>query len=142
MRSRHLCNKLQRILIVGDEDAIGDDDGVHVLSTCPVATWWSPTPEKREWNSHENKFDLITLDIDLTDINGFEIYSNSNKSIILAHTPVVFVFGRPCEQDIQRGLELRAVDYITKPFGVEFVPRLLSHIQGKNQFNSSVGETI
>jgi DNA-binding response OmpR family regulator len=41
--------------------------------------------------------------------------------------------GRPLEKDIQRGLELGAVDYITKPFGVEFAPRLLSHInKGKN----------
>jgi DNA-binding response OmpR family regulator len=32
-------------------------------------------------------------------------------------------------EDQQHGLELGAVDYITKPFGLEFAPRLLSHIK-------------
>jgi len=48
-------------------------------------------------------------------------------------TPIVFVSGRPLEQDIQRGLDAGAVDYIVKPFETfEFAPRLLAHIE-RNQ---------
>ncbi len=46
--------------------------------------------------------------------------------------PVVFVTGRYAEQDIQRSLEAGAVNYVKKPFGVEFADRLLSHIKNRN----------
>lgn len=77
----------------------------------------------------ERKFDLIALDIDLPDINGFDICWEIKQRHFSRQTPVVFVSGRLCNQDIKRGLELGAVDYITKPFGMEFVPRLLSHVR-------------
>lgn len=77
----------------------------------------------------KNKFDLIALDIDLPDINGFEICQEIKQLHFSRQTPVVFVSGRPCKQDIERGLKLGAVDYITKPFRMEFAPRLLSHIK-------------
>ncbi len=133
-------NKL-KILIVEDDTPLAMMM-VHVLTRAGCDVVVANTGRKGMELAQENKFDIITLDIDLTDINGFEICRELKQKHHSRHTPVVFVSGRPCEQDIQRGLELRAVDYITKPFGVEFVPRLLSHIQGKNQFNSSVGETI
>jgi DNA-binding response OmpR family regulator len=77
----------------------------------------------------ERKFDLIALDIDLPDINGFEILMEIKQRHFSRQTPVVFVSGRPCKQDIERGIELGAVDYITKPFGMEFASRLLSHVK-------------
>ncbi|MGH7976843.1 MAG: response regulator transcription factor [Limisphaerales bacterium] len=79
----------------------------------------------------EKKFDLIALDIDLPDINGFEICREIKQRHFSRQTPVVFVSGRPCKQDIERGLKLGAVDFIPKPFGVEFARRLLSHIKAK-----------
>jgi DNA-binding response OmpR family regulator len=43
-------------------------------------------------------------------------------------TPIVFVSGQPCEQDVQQGLELGAADYITKPFEMtDFIFRIISH---------------
>jgi two-component system response regulator VanR len=77
----------------------------------------------------EKKFDLIALDIDLPDINGFEICWEIKQRHFSRQTPIVFVSGRPCQKDIKRGLELGAVDYIPKPFGMEFASRLLSHIK-------------
>jgi DNA-binding response OmpR family regulator len=79
--------------------------------------------------ARENKFDLITLDVDLPDISGFEICSELKQRHLSYHTPIVFVSGRPCENDRQRGLDLGAVDYITKPFDArDFVSRLLSQV--------------
>lgn len=73
-------------------------------------------------------FDLITLDVDLPDMNGFEICHHLKENPFF-QTPIIFISGRPLEQDIQRGLKLGAVDYITKPFErSEFKRRLFSHI--------------
>ncbi|ODU24177.1 MAG: hypothetical protein ABS95_02165 [Verrucomicrobia bacterium SCN 57-15] len=77
------------------------------------------------------QFDLITSDIDLPDIDGFEICSRLKNHAELRHTPVVLVTGRFSEEDVRRGREVGAADYITKPFDlVSFLSRLLSHIKG------------
>jgi DNA-binding response OmpR family regulator len=48
---------------------------------------------------------------------------------------VIFVSGRLGEQDLQHGLEAGAVDYIPKPFGVEFASKLLSHIREEREIS-------
>jgi putative two-component system response regulator len=78
------------------------------------------------------KFDLIVLDLDLPDMNGFEICDDLKQRHISKHTPIVFISFKPSLEDQQRGLEFGAVDYIPKPFDVEFAPRLLSHIKTKS----------
>jgi len=77
-------------------------------------------------------FDLITLDVDLPDGNGFELCSRLKQHSRLCDTPIIFVSGRCTLEDQQRGLDVGAADYITKPFETfEFVTRLLSHIKAK-----------
>ncbi len=71
----------------------------------------------------------VTLDIDLPGISGLEVCRELKERHLTRHTPVAFVTGRLADQDVQRGFEVGAVDYITKPFGAEFAARLLSHIK-------------
>ncbi len=67
-------------------------------------------------------FDLIILDISLPDGNGFDLYENVIKS---KNIPVIFLTARDEEDDIVKGLELGAEDYITKPFSTkELIARM------------------
>lgn len=76
------------------------------------------------------KFDLITSDVDLPDMNGFEVCTRLKNDAELRDTPVVLVTGRFSEEDVRRGREVGAADYITKPFDLlSFLSRLLSHIK-------------
>lgn len=79
--------------------------------------------------AQELRFDLIVLDIDLPDVTGFDVCKELKQRHFTCKTPIVFISGRLLEEDVQRGFKLGAVDYITKPFGVEFASRLLSHIK-------------
>jgi DNA-binding response OmpR family regulator len=46
--------------------------------------------------------------------------------------PVIFVSGRPYEEDQQRARELGAVDYILKPFEItDFIFRIKSHAKAR-----------
>ena len=75
-------------------------------------------------------FDLISTDVDLPEMSGFEICSRLKQNPQLRHTPVVIVSGRSGDGDLQRGRELGAADYITKPFVLRnLVSRLLSHVE-------------
>jgi CheY-like chemotaxis protein len=82
--------------------------------------------------ARDGDFDLITLDVDMPGISGFEVCRRLKQDPVLRQTPAVFVSGRSCDEDIHHGLALGAVDYITKPFdALAFVPRVLSHILPK-----------
>lgn len=77
-------------------------------------------------------FDLITLDIDLPGGNGFEIFARLKKLPRWQNPPVIFVSGRPYEEDQQRARELGAVDYILKPFEItDFIFRIKSHAKAR-----------
>lgn len=59
--------------------------------------------------------DLIILDINLPDGNGFEFLKNFRET---SDTPVIVLTANDLETDEIRGLELGADDYITKPFSL------------------------
>ena len=74
--------------------------------------------------------DLILLDINLPDMNGFEICEVIKADSEIRHIPVIFMTALPDLHSKVRGLELGAVDYITKPFqSQEVLARIRNHLQ-------------
>ena len=63
-----------------------------------------------------NNIDLIILDITLPDGNGFSLYENVIKAL---NIPTIFLTAKDEENDIVKGLEIGAEDYITKPFSTK-----------------------
>ncbi len=61
----------------------------------------------------EDQPDLIVLDVNLPKLDGFAVCRRIREQ---AETPIVLLTVRDEEDDIVRGLELGADDYITKPF--------------------------
>jgi DNA-binding response OmpR family regulator len=83
------------------------------------------------------RFDVITLDMDLPDIKGFEICRELKRRHISRNTPIIFVTGQPHEENRQRALELGAADYIEKPFDMsDFIFRIATHAR-KSQLNET-----
>ena len=76
-----------------------------------------------------NRFDLITLDVDLPGMTGLGILQELRQRHISRRTPIVMISGRATEEDRQHALELGATDYITKPFpAVDLIYRIMSHV--------------
>jgi DNA-binding response OmpR family regulator len=118
-----------RILIVEDEMPVAMMM-LFLLTRADCEVKVATTGKKAMQMAEEENFDLITLDVDLPDGNGFEICSRLKENPQLRDIPIIFVSGRSCLEDQQHGLDVGAADYITKPFGTfEFAPRLLSHIK-------------
>jgi CheY-like chemotaxis protein len=59
---------------------------------------------------------LILLDIMMPDLNGFQFLSIYRKDEENARVPVVILSCLAEEADVLKGLDMGAVDYITKPF--------------------------
>lgn len=77
--------------------------------------------------AESGRFDLISTDVDLPGMNGFEICSRLKRNPQLHHIPVLFVSGRSEESDLRRGREAGAAGYITKPFNLtSFTAQILA----------------
>ena len=59
--------------------------------------------------------DLILLDIMMPGMDGYEVCTRLKADSLTRHIPVMFLTAKSEEADEQRGLDLGAVDYITKP---------------------------
>jgi len=73
--------------------------------------------------------DLILLDVQLPDMDGFQILAQLKSDPRTQEIPVIFITAMDAEADEARGLEAGAVDYITKPFAPAIVKaRINTHI--------------
>lgn len=74
--------------------------------------------------------DLILLDVNMPRMDGFEACAELKSRPETRDTPVIFLTAQGGLDDVVRGFELGAVDYITKPFNiVELLVRVRTHIQ-------------
>ena len=60
--------------------------------------------------------DLILLDVDMPDMSGFDVCRILKNDTELQTIPIIFLSGSGGPQDKVRGLDLGAVDFVTKPF--------------------------
>ncbi|MDR1292628.1 MAG: response regulator, partial [Clostridiales Family XIII bacterium] len=70
--------------------------------------------------------DLILLDIEMPDMNGYEAIKQLKGDKRYADIPVIFVTAKTDEGSELEGLALGAIDYVTKPFSA---PLLLKRIE-------------
>ncbi|MFW6046484.1 MAG: EAL domain-containing protein [Candidatus Woesearchaeota archaeon] len=76
--------------------------------------------------------EIILLDIQMPNMDGYEVIKKIKKSEHLCNIPVIFVTGRNTMEDEEEGLSLGAVDYITKPFYPSIVhARIKTQIENK-----------
>ncbi|RTR38423.1 diguanylate cyclase [Shewanella canadensis] len=59
--------------------------------------------------------DLILLDVVMPEMDGYEVCRKLKANPHTQHVPIIFVTGRDSDDEEEYGLQLGAVDYITKP---------------------------
>jgi two-component system alkaline phosphatase synthesis response regulator PhoP len=62
------------------------------------------------------RFDAIVLDLMLPDIDGYEIARNLRENWETASIPILMLTARVTEQEVLRGFQSGADDYVRKPF--------------------------
>ncbi len=78
------------------------------------------------------KPDLILLDIVMPDIDGYKICARIKAQESVRHIPVIFLTALSDMAEEAHGLELGAIDYLTKPFSPSLVRvRVRNHIELK-----------
>jgi phosphoserine phosphatase RsbU/P len=77
-------------------------------------------------------YDLVLLDVDMPEMNGFDTCKAMRMTEHLKEIPVIFLTSLTDNKNLITGFEVGAHDYLTKPFNVEeLLARVETHIQLK-----------
>jgi len=83
------------------------------------------------------KIDLILLDVMMPDINGLDLCKSLKSKDKTRHIPVIFLTAKYGVDDIKKGFDVGAVDYVAKPFNIEeLLSRVNTHLQLKSYQNN------
>ncbi len=124
---------MNKLLLVEDDGALAmgieftlKDEGYEVLTA-------STFNEGKDLFENEN-FDLIILDVNLPDGNGYNLckYIRTKKD-----TPVIFLTALDEEVNVVVGFEMGGDDYITKPFRVKELLLRIKAILRRNSKTTS-----
>ena len=73
----------------------------------------------------EPKPDIILLDVDMPQMNGFQVATTLQQNPETTGIPIIFLTGRVSMKDKMAGFEAGGVDYLTKPFEMaELIARI------------------
>ncbi|MDE7333594.1 MAG: response regulator transcription factor [Lachnospiraceae bacterium] len=109
-----------RILVVEDDLALSAglcfelDNSGYIT----VAAYNCRKAEQLIWEDH---FDLVLLDVNLPDGNGFDLCRTIKQA--REELPVIFLTANDLEQNMLDGFDLGAEDYVTKPFNTQILLR-------------------
>jgi PleD family two-component response regulator len=86
----------------------------------------------------EDAPDIVVLDIRLPDIDGYEVCRRLRRIRRTRSVPIIFLTEKREREDKLSGLELGAVDYITKPFDIQELRLRIRNALRRSRLNSMV----
>ena len=101
---------------------VADDDRTTVMMVRSILRTWkancavAQTGKETLEMTKRIRPDALLLDVSMPDMNGFEVLRALRADPATRATPIVMLTAAQSENDIVRGFELGADDYITKPF--------------------------
>ena len=131
-----------RILVVEDEHETEEMlrtylefCGYEVLSTA----WGQDVLEMCQ----ESSPDLIILDVQLPDMDGYEVYQELSNTQQTSHIPVIFLT-KLVDDDLKAtSRAMGALDYITKPFDLEQLERRVRNaLRSEEEKSCSTGDGV
>ena len=105
-----------RILVVEDDAPLASIL-LRTLREESYAVDHAPDGQEAEWLAFENPYDLIILDLMLPRKNGMEVLKTLRDGGLT--TPVLILTARDAKEDVVKGLDHGADDYLTKPFNLD-----------------------
>ena len=106
-------------LAAGMEMALMSDDFSFTICS---------TIKEAEEKFRQQTFDLLILDVNLPDGDGLSFARRVRKK---GNLPVIFLTAKDMDEDVMRGFETGADDYVTKPFNVQILIQRVRAVLGR-----------
>ena len=119
---------MQTVLVVEDDEMLNAGICFNIQNNNWKALSAQSIAEAKKL-IQENKIDLVLLDVNLPDGNGFEFSKVIKEQ---KNLPFIFLTAHNLDDEILKGLELGADDYITKPFNVKILLKKIELILNRN----------
>ena len=128
-----------KILLLEDNESIAKGLAYSFEKNNYEFTYRTTVKETEAYLLKNDDLDFIILDIALPDGNGFDLYKNEIKP---REIPTIFLTACDDEDDIVRGLDVGAEDYVTKPFSTKELMARVNKIlmRTKKQRVITIGE--
>lgn len=88
----------------------------------------------------KERYDLIILDALMPVMDGYETCKRLKENSVTQDIPVIFLAAKAQQKEIQRGLDVGAIDYLVKPFDPLKLPdqieEILARIKSDGNLNS------
>jgi CheY-like chemotaxis protein len=84
--------------------------------------------------------DLVLLDVNLPDADGFEVLARLRQHAVLKTVPVVMITAEATREAVLKGLQAGADGYITKPFEPDWVVTAVRQVLGITRAQPGSGE--
>ena len=127
------------ILLVEDNPSIAKGLKYSFEKNAYQLTWVTSIKEAKEFlenrENYKEKIDVILLDVALPDGNGFELFENTIKKL---NIPTIFLTAKEEEDDIVKGLNMGAEDYITKPFSTKELLARINRVVLRSKKQSTI----
>jgi two-component system sensor histidine kinase/response regulator len=143
-----MSTQIPQILIIDDQPQNLQVLG-NMLREAKFKTGFSTNGKNALEILKNNHFDLILLDINMPDMDGFEVCENIRKLPKNIDTPIIFLTAAIDEKSIIKALTAGGQDYVTKPFNSqELLARIHTHLKLQDQkiqlekFNSNLEDIV
>ncbi|NCD32516.1 MAG: response regulator [Spartobacteria bacterium] len=128
-----MTHRTSPLVLVVDDDIVTAKMLSHILNKEGFSTAMAATGAEAVALGLELRPSLILLDVNLPDMNGFDVCAKLKESTGDLMTPVIFVSAVEDVQAKVRGFDAGGVDYVTKPVAApEVIARVRTHIRLKN----------
>ncbi len=139
--------KMERILIIEDDDILAQGVKFNLELAGFFADTASDLKEaKRKLDDvqetgtgYGTEWQLLILDVNLPDGDGFVFADSLRKEYDI---PVIFLTARDLDEDMMRGFETGADDYITKPFNVQILVQRVRAVLNRYRAGNEKKERI
>ncbi|MDY2587927.1 response regulator [Winogradskyella aquimaris] len=106
---------MTKVLLIEDDKVLRENTAELLeLSDFDVIT--APNGKLGLKSININNPDIIVCDIMMPELNGYEVLKEVTKNDRTKHIPFIFLSAKTEHQDVRKGMNLGADDYITKPF--------------------------
>lgn len=125
-------NKENNLVLIVDDNPNNIQVLATIMAECGYELGIAQSAHEVYQFLENNSPELILLDVEMPEIDGYEVCATIKATPKYEDIPIIFLTVKSETEDIVKGFDLGAVDYITKPFNRrELISRVKTHISLK-----------